>query len=538
MKRHWAGLFGLPAEPRTCGEVGEPGAEEGKPVPRGPVEPCAFGIAANGFGKRVALELPGGVKAEIGHGTVGIAAITSCTNTSNPSVMLGAGLLAKKAVEAGLSSKPWVKTSLAPGSKVVTRYFEKAGLTPYLERLGFHTVGYGCTTCIGNSGPLPEPVAEAVEREGLVIAAVLSGNRNFDGRINPHVRASYLASPMLVVAYALAGTLDFDFEAEPLGTAQDGRPVFLRDLWPSREEIAALSPLAAEVDGFEDAYRGIETANEDWNRIGGSDEALYAWSAESTYVQPPPFLDGLRYLPDDIRPIDGARVLAMLGDSLTTDHISPAGAIAAAGPAGRFLQSRGVPPADFNSYGSRRGNDRVMTRGTFANIRLRNLLAPGTEGGWTTHLPSGEVLPVYDAAQRYLDDDVPTLVLAGKDYGMGSSRDWAAKGTLLLGVRAVLAESFERIHRSNLVGMGVLPLEYLAGQTRSTLGLDGKETFRIAIGDNLQARQPVRIEATNADGRTIHFDARCRLDTSVEVSYYRNGGILPTVLRRFLSRRE
>ncbi|MBI5498881.1 MAG: aconitate hydratase AcnA [Deltaproteobacteria bacterium] len=501
---------------------------------RTPIEKRGFGMDAAAAARRSTVALPGST-VELAHGAVGLAAITSCTNTSNPSVMLAAGLLARKAVEAGLSVRPWVKTSLAPGSKVVTRYFERAGLTPFLERLGFHTVGYGCTTCIGNSGPMPEPLATAVERDGLVVAAVLSGNRNFDGRINPHARASYLASPPLVVAYALAGRVDFDFDHEPLGKRSDGRPVFLRDLWPSHAEVAALVPLAVEAEGFDAAYRGIDRSNEEWNRIATPAGASYAWSDASTYIREPPFFTGLTLRPAPIRPIEGARVLVVVGDSVTTDHISPAGSIAKDSPAGRYLREHGVQPADFNSYGSRRGNDRVMARGTFANIRLRNLLAPGTEGGVTIHLPSGEPVSIFEAARRYREAGTPTVVLAGKDYGMGSSRDWAAKGTLLLGVRAVLAESFERIHRGNLVGMGVLPLEFPAGTTRAGLGLDGTETFRIAVGDDVAPRSTVRVEAVRSDGTTAAFDARCRLDAPIEVSYYRHGGILPAVLRGFLS---
>jgi aconitate hydratase len=501
---------------------------------RAPVEQRGFGLDEQGAAKRVPADV-GGKLHELGQGTVGIAAITSCTNTSNPSVLLAAGLLAKKAVEAGLHARPWVKTSLAPGSKVVTRYLARSGLLPFLEQLGFHVAGYGCTTCIGNSGPMPDAVARAVEDHDLVAAAVLSGNRNFDGRINPYARAAYLASPPLVVAYALAGTLDIDFEREPLGEGRKGKPVFLRELWPTPEEVAPLLAAAADPAGFAEAYDGIDRSNEEWNRIPAAGGALYEWRAQSTYIQDPPFFAGLTLQPKPLAPLDGARVLVMLGDSVTTDHISPAGSIPKDSPAGRFLQERGVAPSDFNSYGSRRGNDRVMTRGTFANIRLRNLLAPGTEGGVTTHLPGGEVVPIFEAARRYLGAGVPTIVLAGKDYGMGSSRDWAAKGTMLLGVRAVLAESFERIHRSNLVGMGVLPLEFPRGATRQSLGLDGREVYRILVGDDVRPKQLVRVEAVRADGTLVAFDALARLDSAVDVSYYRNGGILPTVLRGFLS---
>ena len=503
-------------------------------VLRAPAERRGFGFSDTEAARRTTLELPGGERPEVGHGVVGLAAITSCTNTSNPSVLLGAGLLARKAVAAGLTARPWVKTSLAPGSKVVTRYLEQSGLARDLERLGFHTVGYGCTTCIGNSGPMPEPLARAVDRDGLVVTAVLSGNRNFDGRINPHARAAYLGSPLQVVAYALAGRIDFDFEAEPLGTGSTGRPVFLRDLWPAPDEIDALLPLAREPTAFDAAYRDINDGDPAWNRIPSRGGERYAWDPESTYIQDPPFFAGLGREPEPVRPIDGARVLVLVGDSVTTDHISPAGAIPRDSPAGRHLRERGVEPADFNSYGSRRGNDRVMTRGTFANIRLRNLLAGGREGGWTTHLPTGDLVSIHEAAERYRAAGTPTLVLAGRDYGMGSSRDWAAKGTSLLGVRAVLAESFERIHRSNLAGMGVLPLEFPAGRNRTALGLDGSETFRIPIGDDVRPRQPIRVEATRGDGSRIDFDAVCRLETEVELTYYRNGGILPAVLRGFL----
>jgi len=499
-----------------------------------PIEQRGYGLPDEALDRKVTVSVNG--RGEIGHGAVVIAAITSCTNTSNPSVMLGAGLLAKKAVERGLKVKPYVKTSLAPGSKVVTDYLNRAGLTPYLEQLGFHTVGYGCTTCIGNSGPLPEPVVEAITLGELVAAGVLSGNRNFEGRIHPYVKANYLASPPLVVAYALAGRVDLDLTREPLGTGQDGQPVYLKDIWPTQAEIAAEMERALDPETFKKEYEGIEASNERWNAIPVSGGALYPWDPESTYIQEPPFFVDLTPEAPPIRPIRGARVLVKVGDSITTDHISPAGAIAKDSPAGQYLISLGVEPKDFNSYGSRRGNDRVMTRGTFANIRLKNQLAPGTEGGWTTYLPTGEVMSIYDAAQKYKADGTPLLVLAGAEYGTGSSRDWAAKGTFLLGVRAVLAESYERIHRSNLVGMGVLPLQFKPGQSAESLGLTGHETYTIHVDDDLQPLQDVRVDITDAGGKTRTITMTCRVDTPVEVDYYRNGGILQTVLRSFLKK--
>ncbi len=498
-----------------------------------PVEKRGFGVTREATAARARVEL-GGAPYELAHGDVVIAAITSCTNTSNPSVMLAAGLLARKAVEAGLKVSPKVKPSLAPGSKVVTSYLTRTGLLPYLEQLGFSVVGYGCTTCIGNSGPLPEPIAKGIEEKSLVVAAVLSGNRNFEGRINPHCRASYLASPPLVVAYALAGTVDLDLTRDPLGTGKDGRPVYLRDLWPTSAELAGHLDIAYDPEACRQAYSGIETQNEAWNAVPVAGGALFEWDRASTYIQEPPFFDGMSREPAPVRPIEGARVLVMVGDSVTTDHISPAGSIAPDSPAGRFLRELGVAPRDFNSYGSRRGNDRVMTRGTFANIRLKNLLAPGAEGWWTTHLPSGERLSIHEAGSRYAGEGVPTLVLAGLDYGMGSSRDWAAKGTFLLGVRAVIARSFERIHRSNLVGMGVLPLQLREGETYESLGVTGREVFRIAVDESLKPGQELEVEAT-ADGRTRRFKVRCRIDTPVEASYYQHGGILQLVLRRLLA---
>jgi aconitate hydratase len=485
-----------------------------------------------------ALEAKGTVKdfngfnGQIGHGDVVIAAITSCTNTSNPSVMIGAGLLAKKAVERGLTVKPWVKTSLAPGSKVVTAYLDDAGLTPYLDQLGFQTVGYGCTTCIGNSGPLPDELVAAVNEGDLVAASVLSGNRNFEGRVNPHVKANYLASPPLVVAYAIAGTVKLNLETEPLGVGSDGNPVYLRDIFPSSAEIQAAMDATITAEKFRRIYDGIERSNEQWNAIPVKGGDLFDFDPDSTYIQNPPYFEGLTMQVGTIQPVHSARVLLKLGDSITTDHISPAGAFNAKSPAGKYLGDLGVSVADFNSYGSRRGNDRVMTRGTFANIRIKNQLAAGTEGGVTTYLPTGEVMSVYDAAVQYKASNTPLVVLGGKDYGMGSSRDWAAKGTMLLGAKAVIAESFERIHRSNLVGMGVLPLQYKDGQTAESLGLTGRETFDIVIDDNLKPRQDITVRVTGEDGATRDITLWCRIDTPVEIDYYRNGGILQFVLRQ------
>ncbi len=497
-----------------------------------PVAQRGFALAEQDL-SRTATVNDNGRTTTIGHGAVVIAAITSCTNTSNPSVMLGAGILAKKAVAKGLKVPPHVKTSLAPGSRVVTDYYERAGLDKALEQLGFSTVGYGCTTCIGNSGPLPDAVAAAVNEGNLVAAAVLSGNRNFEGRINPLVRANYLASPPLVVAYAIAGRVDIDMANEPLGTGAGGVPVYLTDIWPTPEEIHAAMAEAVEPGMFRNRYNGVFESNAVWNAIPVAASELYEWDAESTYIQEPPFLVDLAAEPGPIQPIRGARVLAALGDSVTTDHISPAGNIAAKSPAGQYLQERGVTPVEFNSYGARRGNDRVMTRGTFANIRIRNHLAPGTEGGVTRHLPDGKQMTIYDAAMQYKREGVPLVVLAGAEYGTGSSRDWAAKGTYLLGVRAVIAASFERIHRSNLVGMGVLPLEFLPGQTWQSLGLTGEETIDIA-GDDLAPGALVSVTATAADGRAKQFQVRNRIDSPVELEYYRHGGILQTVLRKLL----
>ncbi|MGB5432331.1 MAG: aconitate hydratase AcnA, partial [Acidimicrobiia bacterium] len=468
---------------------------------------------------------------ELGDGNVVIAAITSCTNTSNPDVMIGAGLVARKANERGLTRKPWVKTSLAPGSKVVTDYLVKSGLLEDLEAVGFWTVGYGCTTCIGNSGPLPGPIAAGVEEANLVVTSVLSGNRNFEGRISPHVRANYLASPPLVVAYAIAGTVDIDLTTEPLGADRDGADVFLADLWPTQEEVAAVVASSVNRDQFTTEYGAVFDGSEEWRAVDSGAEAIYDWNPASTYVQEPPFFVDLAPNPTPIAPIDGARVLLKLGDSVTTDHISPAGSIAVDTPAGRYLMEQGVEPAMFNSYGSRRGNDRVMTRGTFANVRVRNQLAPGTEGGWTVDFLDGEIKPVYDASMHYQAEGVPLVVLAGKDYGMGSSRDWAAKGTFLLGVKAVIAESFERIHRSNLVMMGVLPLTFAEGESAERLGLDGTETYSFAVDDTLTPRQPVAVTATKPDGTTVEFTTTARCDTPIEVDYLRHGGILHMVIR-------
>jgi len=476
-----------------------------------------------------------GDKFELSDGSVVIAAITSCTNTSNPSLMLGAGLLAKKAVERGLSSKPWVKTSFAPGSKVVTDYLAKAGLWPYLETLRFHLVGYGCTTCIGNSGPLPDAIGKAIKDNNLVAVSVLSGNRNFEGRINPLCRANYLASPPLVVAYALAGRMDFDIVNEPLGNDKTGRPVYLRDIWPTPQEVEMAMRDSVSSDMFRKEYADVFTGDEHWRALPIPEGDLYAWDPKSTYIKHPPYFEGMPLKPGALRDLHGLRTLAMLGDSVTTDHISPAGSIPADGPAGKYLIAHGVQPKDFNSYGARRGNHEVMMRGTFANIRLRNLLAPGTEGGWTIHQPSGEKMSIYDAAMKYRQEHVPLIVIAGKEYGSGSSRDWAAKGTILLGVHAVLAESFERIHRSNLVGMGVLPLEFLPGENLKALGLTGLEIFDVeGLAQNFEPRKKMKVRARDAAGKEKNFTAIARVDTPFEVAYYQNGGILQYVLRQML----
>ncbi len=490
--------------------------------------------------------LEDGTKTAVDHGSVVIAAITSCTNTSNPSVMVGAALLAKKAVEAGLSRKPWVKTTLAPGSKVVMDYYERAGLVPYLDKLGFNLVGYGCTTCIGNSGPLPEAISEAVAENDLAVVSVLSGNRNFEGRINPDVKMNYLASPPLVVAYALAGTMDFDMNRDPLGSRADGSPVYLDDIWPSAAEIAAVVQDAVAAEMFSRDYADVFEGDDRWRELDVPSGDTFAWGADSTYVRKPPYFEGMPDKPAPVSDIHGARALAMLGDSVTTDHISPAGAIKTDSPAGKYLTEHGVERKDFNSYGSRRGNHEVMIRGTFANIRLRNQLAPGTEGGVTVHLPDGEQMSIYDASRKYLEDGVPLLVLGGKEYGSGSSRDWAAKGTLLLGVRAVLTESFERIHRSNLIGMGVLPLQYRPGESAATLGLTGREVFEITGIEEMNSSGPAggsggrpteptlpREVTVRADG--TEFQAVVRIDTPGEAEYFRHGGIMQYVLRSLLA---
>jgi aconitate hydratase len=471
---------------------------------------------------------------EIGNGAVVIAAITSCTNTSNPSVMLAAGLLAKKAVERGLTSKPWVKTSLAPGSKVVMDYYKEAGLLPYLEALNFHLVGFGCTTCIGNSGPLPEPVAEAVDREKLVVAAVLSGNRNFEGRINAQVKANYLASPPLVVAYALAGTVDIDIAHDSLGEDRSGKPVYLRDIWPSNEEVRTCVRGAINRGMFQHEYEHAFDGDNNWRTMPVPEGGTFQWDAQSTYIKKPPYFDRMVDPATSVVDLKGMRVLAMLGDSVTTDHISPAGNIAKDSPAGKYLIAQGVQPKDFNSYGARRGNHEVMVRGTLANIRLRNQLAPGTEGSWTLHLPDGEQMFIYDASMKYQKEAVPLLILAGKEYGSGSSRDWAAKGVMLLGVRAVIAESFERIHRTNLVGMGVLPLQFAEGQNAASLNLTGRETFHIeGIPSALNGGgRKAKVRAMADNGVETCFPVLVRVDTPQEVEYYRNGGILPYVLRQ------
>ena len=473
-------------------------------------------------GRQVAME----------HGAVVIAAITSCTNTSHRSVLLGAVLRAKKALERGLNVKPYVKTSLAPGSRVVTEYLEKAGLLEPLAELGFNVVGYGCTTCIGNSGPLPGEVVKAITSKDLVAAGVLSGNRNFEGRIHPYVKANYLASPPLVVAYALAGTVDIDLVNDPLGEDRDGNPIYLREIWPTSQEIRQAVAQAVQPEMFREKYANVFTGNETWNAIQAEESALYHWDHDSTYIQEPPFFVDLTPKVPSIQDIHGARVLALLGDSITTDHISPAGAIPVDGPAGKYLTDHGVSLRDFNSFGSRRGNDRVMTRGTFGNIRFKNNLVHGVEGGYTVHFPDGEQMSIYDAARKYKDEGVPLIVLAGAEYGTGSSRDWAAKGTLLLGVKAVIAQSYERIHRSNLIGMGVLPLQFMPGESVESLGLTGKEKYSIeGLGDDMPPRSQVTVRAEKEDGSQTSFTVITRLDTPVEVNYYRNGGILHTVLR-------
>ena len=484
--------------------------------------------------KKAAVDMDGS-SFELGHGSVVIAAITSCTNTSNPAVLAAAGVLARKAVERGLSTKPWVKTSLAPGSQVVTRYLEDMGLLSYLEKLRFHVVGYGCTTCIGNSGPVPAPISDAVRDSELVAAAVLSGNRNFEGRVNPIVKANYLASPPLVVAYALAGRMDVDLYREPIGTDRDGRDVFLREIWPTPEEVRDAVRVSVRREMFQSIYADVFTGDDRWASLAATSDESYAWDDASTYVKLPPYFDGMPPDPPEISDIRGARALAMLGDSVTTDHISPAGSIQADSPAGRYLVEHGVAPSAFNSYGSRRGNHEVMMRGTFANIRLRNRMAPGTEGGWTRMSPDGEPVAIYPAAMAYRASGTPLVVLAGKEYGTGSSRDWAAKGPNLLGVRAVIVESYERIHRSNLIGMGILPLQFEEGENAESFGLTGFETFDIeGIEGGITPRQRVKVRVTADDGATKTVDTVVRIDTPVEVEYYRHGGILQYVLRGLL----
>ncbi|HTF64771.1 MAG TPA: aconitate hydratase AcnA, partial [Edaphobacter sp.] len=478
------------------------------------------------------------------HGSIVIAAITSCTNTSNPYVMLAAGLLAKKAVEKGLSTPPWVKTSLAPGSRVVTDYYEKAGLTSFLDKLGFQTVGYGCTTCIGNSGPLPTDVSKAIEDHGLVAVSVLSGNRNFEGRISPDVRANYLMSPPLVVAYALAGHISHNFETDPLGKGKDGKPVFLRDIWPTQKEVSDAVGASIDSHMFEEEYSRVTEGDQNWRGLKFPEGKTYGWEPDSTYIRKAPYFDGMKAEPSPVEDIAGARVLAVLGDSVTTDHISPAGSIKLNGPAGKYLTDNGVKPADFNSYGSRRGNHELMVRGTFANVRLRNKLAPGTEGGVTRLLPDDIPMSIYDASVAYAQRSTPLAILAGKEYGSGSSRDWAAKGPRLLGIRFVVAESYERIHRSNLVGMGILPLQFLPGQNVESLLLTGEEVFRVGQPGELKAMldskfangKVINVFAEDDLGKTKEFSATVRIDTPQEILYYQNGGILQYVLRQLAAK--
>ena len=512
-------------------------------VPAKPAQVAGAGGARQGGATSAAAVAESGVAVadpvldEVDHGAVVIAAITSCTNTSNPSVMIGAGLLAKKAVEKGLTCKPWVKSSLAPGSKVVTEYLEAAGLSRYLDELGFNLVGYGCTTCIGNSGPLPDEVSSVIREKSLVVCSVLSGNRNFEGRIQQEVRANYLASPPLVVAYALAGWMTTDITTEPLGKDRAGNPVYLRDIWPNEQELQETMLRAVNAEMFKKSYADVFAGDERWQQLQVADGNRFQWDPESTYIREPTFLQGMTMVTPPLEDITGARVLALLGDSVTTDHISPAGSIKADTPAGRYLVEKGVKPSDFNSYGARRGNHEVMVRGTFANVRLRNQLAPGTEGGWTLYQPGGELMTIYDASVRYRDGGVPLLVIAGKEYGSGSSRDWAAKGTKLLGMKAVIVESFERIHRSNLVNMGVLPLEFKGGNTAASLGLTGTEVFNLlGVADGLKPRGDVRVVATRADGTSQAFNTTVRIDTPEELVAFRHGGILPYVVRQLVSR--
>lgn len=505
-------------------------------VIRTPIEKGGYGLSEEKIAQTVEVKHPDGTTSKLGTGAVVIAAITSCTNTSNPSVMLGAGLVAKKAVERGLKKPGYVKTSLTPGSLVVTEYLQKSGLLPYLEQLGFYIAGYGCATCIGNSGPLPEEVSQAIADHDLTVAAVLSGNRNFEGRVHAQVKANYLASPPLVVAYALAGTVNIDLTKDPIGYDQNNQPVYLKDIWPTNEEIQQTIASVLSPDMFRKKYANVFTQNEQWNKIDAPTGEIYEWDPKSTYIANPPFFENLGTEPGDIREIRAARVLALLGDSVTTDHISPAGNIKPDSPAGLYLTERGVKREDFNSYGSRRGNHEVMMRGTFANIRIRNQVAPGTEGGVTTYLPTGEIMSIYDASMKYQASGTDLLVIAGKEYGTGSSRDWAAKGTYLLGVKAVIAESFERIHRSNLVGMGVLPLQFEPGQSWQSLGITGRETFDIkGLSNDITPGQKVTVTATREDGSSFEFQVIVRLDSAVEIDYYRNGGILQYVLRQMIT---
>ncbi|PWU68769.1 aconitate hydratase AcnA [Gracilibacillus dipsosauri] len=494
-----------------------------------------FGLEKSEFDKKVEIDHPNGMQSVMETGAVAIAAITSCTNTSNPYVMLGAGLLAKKAVEKGLEVPAYVKTSLAPGSKVVTSYLENSGLMPYLDQLGFNLVGYGCTTCIGNSGPLREEIEKGIADNDLTVASVLSGNRNFEGRIHPLVKANYLASPPLVVAYALAGTVDIDLKNDPIGKDKDGNNVYFNDIWPSMDEVREEVNKVVTPEIFRKEYENVFDSNEKWNEIDTTDEPLYSWNSDSTYIQNPPFFEGLSKDAGKVKTLSGMRAIGKFGDSVTTDHISPAGAIAKDMPAGKYLQANGVSPRNFNSYGSRRGNHEVMMRGTFANIRIKNQLAPGTEGGFTTYWPDNEVMPIYDAAMKYQQDGTGLVVLAGNDYGMGSSRDWAAKGTNLLGIKTVIAESFERIHRSNLVMMGVLPLQFQEGDSADSLGLTGKETFEVLIDETVKPRDLIKVTATDEAGKTTEFEVIARFDSDVEIDYYRHGGILQMVLRNKLA---
>ncbi|GIQ69187.1 aconitate hydratase AcnA [Xylanibacillus composti] len=503
---------------------------------RTPIDKGGYGLSEEKIAESVEVKHPNGETTKLTTGAVVIAAITSCTNTSNPSVMLGAGLVAKKAVEKGLTKPAYVKSSLTPGSLVVTEYLKKSGLIEPLEALGFHVAGYGCATCIGNSGPLPDEVSQAIADSDLTVASVLSGNRNFEGRVHAQVKANYLASPPLVVAYALAGTVNIDLANDPIGYDKDNQPVYLKDIWPSSQEVRDAIAGAMSPELFADKYKDVFRANQRWNEIPVPEGQLYEWDEKSTYIQEPPFFEGLGLEPGDIAEIKGAKALALMGDSVTTDHISPAGNIKVDSPAGEYLTSNGVDKKDFNSYGSRRGNHEVMMRGTFANIRIRNQLAPGTEGGVTTYLPTGEVMSIYDASMKYQEAGTPLVVLAGKEYGTGSSRDWAAKGTFLLGVKAVIAESFERIHRSNLVGMGVLPLQFAEGTGWKQLGITGKESFDFqGLSNDIKPGQTIKVTATREDGSTFDFDCVVRLDSTVDIDYYRNGGILQTVLRQILS---